>query len=206
MKTWDAPDDRLLGEDQVCAANGVPLVEFDDRSQSTVPGQLVSQWGPGNWSGSEEMKLRTMRAGAALQSNGKKLFLIYAVFSDATPSAMARVFQAYRCRYGMHLDMNALEHTYLALYRRSGSQLFVDHLIDGMSEVDQTASGGNSSPFSRLSGQQGFLFRNATQPVTKGRNDETAPCIVLGTIDCSRCCFGSGRLALRSVASARATE
>jgi len=27
---------------------------------------------------------------------------------------MARVFQAYRCRYAMHLDMNALEHTYLA--------------------------------------------------------------------------------------------
>ena len=51
---------------------------------------------------------------------------------------MARVFQAYRCDYAMLLDMNALEHTYLALYRRSGSQLFVEHLIKGMSELDKS--------------------------------------------------------------------
>ena len=82
-----------------------------------------------------------MRSGAALQTNHGKRFLIYAVFSDATPSAMARIFQAYRCDYAMLLDMNALEHTYLALYRRSGSQMFVDHLLKGMSEVDKSAAG-----------------------------------------------------------------
>ena len=54
---------------------------------------------------------------------------------------MARIFQAYRCDYAMLLDMNALEHTYLALYRRSGPQMFVDHLLKGMSEVDKSASG-----------------------------------------------------------------
>jgi hypothetical protein len=37
--------------------------------------------------------------------------------------------------------MNALEHTYLALYRRSGSQMFVDHLLKGMSAVDKSAAG-----------------------------------------------------------------
>jgi hypothetical protein len=158
MKTWDAPDDRLLAKIRYARQSGVPLVEFDNRSQSTVPGQLVNQWGPGNWSGSEDMKLRTLRAGAALQSNGKKLFLIYAVFSDATPSAMARVFQAYRCRYGMPLDMNALEHSYFALYRRSGSQLFVDYLIEGMSEVDQTASGGKVPRFLGYSDNRDFFF------------------------------------------------
>ena len=42
------------------------------------------------------------------------------------------------CRYGMLLDMNALEHTYFALYRRIGSQIFVDHLISGMSQVDKS--------------------------------------------------------------------
>ena len=41
----------------------------------------------------------------------------------------------------MLLDMNALEHTYLALYRRSGSQMFVDHLLKGMSELDKSAAG-----------------------------------------------------------------
>jgi len=158
MKTWNAQDDRLLAKIRHARQSGVPLVEFDERSQSTVPGQLVNQWGPGNWSGSEDMKLRTLRAGAALQSSGKKLFLIYAVFSDATPSAMARVFQAYRVRYGMHLDMNALEHSYFALYRRSGSQLFVDYLIDGMSEVDQTASGGKVPRFLGYSDNRDFFF------------------------------------------------
>jgi hypothetical protein len=101
MKSWEAQDDHLLPRLRYARQNGVPLVEFDDGSHSSVPGRLVKQWGPGNWSGSEEMKLRTLRAGLALQSSANKHFLIYAVFSDATPSAMARVFQAFRCRYGM---------------------------------------------------------------------------------------------------------
>jgi hypothetical protein len=50
---------------------------------------------------------------------------------------MARVFQAYHCRYAMHLDMNALEHTYLALYHRQGGHLKVQHLIKGMSVLDK---------------------------------------------------------------------
>jgi hypothetical protein len=158
MKTWDAQDDGVLPKIKHARQNGVPLVEFDEGSQATVPGRLVNKWGPGNWSGSEEMKLRTIRAGAALQSNGRKRFLIYAVFSDATPSAMARVFQAYRCRYGMHLDMNALEHTYLALYRRTGSQLFVDYLLSGMSEVDKTASGGEVPRFLGYPDNRDFFF------------------------------------------------
>jgi hypothetical protein len=141
MKTWAEADNKLLARIRHARQNGVPLIEFDFGSQSPVPGALVRLWGPGNWSGSEDMKLRTMRAGAALQRNHGKRFLIYAVFSDATPSAMARIFQAYRCDYGMLLDMNALEHTYLALYRRSGSQIFVDHLVKGMGELEKSASG-----------------------------------------------------------------
>jgi hypothetical protein len=59
---------------------------------------------------------------------------------------MARVFQAYRCDYAMLLDMNALEHTYCALYRKSGSRVSIDHLIKGMSQVDQSASSGERLP------------------------------------------------------------
>jgi hypothetical protein len=158
MKTWQAQDDGILPKIKHARQNGVPLVEFDERSQETFPGRLVNQWGPGNWSGSEEMKLRTIRAGAALQSNGRKRFLIYAVFSDATPSAMTRVFQAYRCHYAMHLDMNALEHTYLALYRRAGSQLFVNYLLTGMSEVDKTDSGGEVPRFLGYPDNRDFFY------------------------------------------------
>jgi hypothetical protein len=52
---------------------------------------------------------------------------------------MARVFQAYGCRYAMLLDMNALEHTYLALYTREDDEIVVQHLIRGMEEVDKSA-------------------------------------------------------------------
>jgi hypothetical protein len=158
MKTWDAQDDGILPKIKHARQNGVPVVEFDEKSQATVPGRLVNKWGPGNWSGSEEMKLRTIRAGVALQSNGRNRFVIYAVFSDATPSAMARVFQAYRCRYAMHLDMNALEHTYLALYRRAGSQLFVDYLLSGMSEVDKMDSGGEVPRFLGYPDNRDFFY------------------------------------------------
>lgn len=141
MKTWNEDDNQLLARIKYARQNGVPIIEWDVASQSPIPGAQVKTWGPGNWSGSEDVKLRTMRSGAAIQQNGSKRFLIYAVFTSATPSAMARVFQAYGCDYAMLLDMNALEHTYLALYRRSGSQLYVDHLIKGMAELDKSNSG-----------------------------------------------------------------
>lgn len=158
MGTWSAQDDRTLAKVRFARQNGVPLVEFDDQSQLTRPGRLVNRWGAGNWSGSEDMKLRTIRSGAAIQVNGTRLFLIYAVFSDATPSAMARVFQAYHCRYGMLLDMNALEHTYLALYRRKGEQLFVDHLIIGMSQVEQSDSNGPVPRFLGYPDNRDFFY------------------------------------------------
>jgi hypothetical protein len=110
------------------------------------------------------MQLRTIRSGAALQWNGKKRFLIYAVFSDATPSAMARVFQAYQCRYGMLLDMNALEHTYLALYRRAGPQLFVDHFISGMSQVEKLDSGKPIPRFLGYPDNRDFFFVTRRNP------------------------------------------
>jgi hypothetical protein len=135
MKTWTEADNNLLARIKYARQNGVPIVESD------APGQLVNRWGPGNWSGSEDEKLRTIRGGIALQSNHGKRFLIYAVFSDATPSAMARVFQAYQSNYAMLTDMNALEHTYCAVYRRSGSEMSVDHLLKGMSVLDQSSGG-----------------------------------------------------------------
>ena len=141
MKTWEETDNTRLSRITHARQNGVPLVEFDEASQSPVPGRLVGRWELGNWSGSEDVKLRTIRAGAAVQNRDGHRFLLYAVFSAATPSAMARVFQAYHCQYAMLLDMNALEHTYVAVYRRSGSQLAVDHLIDGMSVLDKSSAG-----------------------------------------------------------------
>ena len=99
-----------------------------------------------------------MRAGAALQEVNGKRFLLYAVFTGATPSAMARVFQAYRCRYAMLLDMNALEHTYLAIYKRQGSALSVQHLIRGMSEADKSLKGERFPRFLAYPDDRDFFY------------------------------------------------
>ena len=139
LATWAALDNELLPHIRYARQNGVPLIEYDAANGVGMPGELVNLWGPGNWSGSAEEVLRTLRAGLCLQQNGGRRFLIYGYFSAATPSAMARVFQACRCRYAMHLDMNALEHTYLALYVHRDRELVVEHLIRGMEEVDRTA-------------------------------------------------------------------
>jgi hypothetical protein len=162
MKTWSSQDDQNLSKVKYARQNGVALVEFDERSQSAAPSVYVNNWGAGNWSGSEDMRLRTIRSGAALQWNGGKRFLIYAVFTDATPSAMARVFQAYQCRYGMLLDLNALEHTYFALYRRVGAQLFVDHLISGMAQVEKNDSDGSVPRFLGYPDNRDFFYMMRT--------------------------------------------
>lgn len=137
MKTWSGADDGLLPRIRHARQNGVPLLEPREAGGPAMIGRLVGQWGPGNWSGSADEALRTLRAGACLLEQGGRRFLVYGYFSTATPRAMAQVFQAYGCQYAMHLDMNALEHTYLALYPRSGAQIGVENLVDGMSVLDR---------------------------------------------------------------------
>jgi len=137
VRTWQNEDNPHLDQVRYARQNGVPLIEYDARRKEGVPGDLVNLWGPGNWSGSANEDLRTLRAGLCLQESPQGRFLIYAYFSAATPSAMARVFQAYHCRYAMHLDMNALEHTYLAAYLHRGEARVVEHLVSGMEEVDR---------------------------------------------------------------------
>jgi len=158
LATWGDRDQPLLPHLRYARQNGVPLLEYDAVRGESVPGELVNLWGPGNWSGSAQEVLRTLRAGLCLQQNGAGRFLIYGYFSAATPSAMARVFQACRCRYAMLLDMNALEHTYLALYVHRGRQLIVEHLIRGMQEVDRTAGNEFAPRFLAVPDDRDFFY------------------------------------------------
>src|SRR5690606_34342097 len=117
MKTWeDGDNESLTPELRHARQNGVAIIDGIDESGVPVPGALVNSWGAGNWSGSIDSKQRTLRAALCHQSTEAGDYLIYGYFSSATPNAMARVFQAYQCRYAVHLDMNALEHTYFATY------------------------------------------------------------------------------------------
>jgi len=158
MKTWQMSDNKNIGRIKHARQNGVPIIEFDEGGQLSAPGPLVTRWGPGNWSGSADRKLRTLRAGAAMQVDHTGRFLLYAVFTSATPSAMARVFQAYGCRYAMLLDMNALEHTYMAVYNRDKTSLHVQHLISGMNEVDKSVAGKYIPRFMAYADNRDFFY------------------------------------------------
>jgi hypothetical protein len=143
MRTWQASDQWTFAGMKHARQNGVPIIE--PVSGEPVPGALVGNWGAGNWSGSASGEQRTVRGGVCLQEADGGRFLVYGYFSSVTPSAMARVFQAYQCQYAMLLDMNALEHTYLALYRVEDSGIQVQHLVKGMEAVDRSV-GGRSVP------------------------------------------------------------
>lgn len=164
MKTWAPADDADLSHIKYARQNGVPLIEYDEKSASSSPGPLVNNWGAGNWSGSSEEHLRTLRAGACLLGAGTQRFLVYGYFSTATPSAMARVFQAYGCRYAMHLDMNALEHTYFAVYSHIHDRIAVQHLIEGMEEVDRKGGDELAPRFLSFPDDRDFFYLTRKRP------------------------------------------
>lgn len=148
MRTWTLADNALLPEIRFARQNGVPLLERNPAGGAGIPGSLVANGDAGNWSGSVDNRLRTLRAGACMIDQGAKRFFVYAFFSTATPSAMARTFEGYGCSYAMLLDMNALEHTYFALYDRSGGKRAVEHLLPGMAVVDK--KDGSGHPMARF--------------------------------------------------------
>jgi hypothetical protein len=158
LRTWTEEDDALLPRVRDARQNGVAIVERDPVSHRTVAGSRVRDWGAGNWSGSADKKLRTLRAGVCLQETQGKSFLVYGYFSSATPSAMARVFEAVDCRYAMLLDMNALEHTYLAVYHAQGSRRLTQHLIDGMGVVDGAKDGQPLPRFVSVADNRDFFY------------------------------------------------
>ena len=163
MKTWTADDGPLLPHIQFARQNGVPLIDYHHNSGISSPGALVDNWGAGNWSGSNDERLRTLRAGLCLQVTGRARYLVFGFFSTATPSAMARVFQAYGCRYAMHLDMNALEHTYFAIYTLSNGRIVVQHLIEGMAEVDRKGGDELAPRFLSFPDDRDFFYLTRKQ-------------------------------------------
>ena len=71
---------------------------------------------------------------------------------------MARVFQAAGCSYAMQLDINAVEHTYLAVYRPEGPTLLTEHLINGMSVVDGSKDGKPLPRFVGVADNRDFFY------------------------------------------------
>ena len=99
-----------------------------------------------------------MRAGVCLQETQQTRYLVYAYFSNATPSAMARVFQAYGCHYAMQLDINAPILTYLAVYAGDNEAQPVEYLVQAMSEADRNLDGMPVPRFIGLPDSRDFFY------------------------------------------------
>lgn len=142
LRTWTDTAPEAVDDVLHLRQTGLPLVHSPDGVP--VPGDRVTKWAEGNWSGSAEGRLRALRAGLCLIEDGDRRFLVYGYFTGATPSTMAWAFLAHGCSYGLLTDMNALEHTYLAFYDPpvDGQRPRPRHLDTGMSVLDVTRSSG----------------------------------------------------------------
>jgi len=158
MRTWRNDDNALLKDIRHARQNGVAIIDWDEQLKAPVPGRFVGSWHLGNWSGSQDSAQRALRAGACLQENQGRQYLIYGYFSGATANSMARVFQSYGCRYALHLDMNALEHTYLALYSSTGKDFGIQYLITGMNVLDREVNGAIIPRFVGTPDNRDFFF------------------------------------------------
>jgi hypothetical protein len=158
MKSWTRSDDALLERVRFARQNGVPLLERDPRTGRVAPGPLVGRWGEGNWGGSQDSRLRSIRAGAGLQESAGRRFLVFGYFSSATPSAMALVLASFGCQYAMHLDMNAPEHTYLAVYRAREGKLDVEHLVRDMGVLDKKSGDTTIPRFLAYADNRDFFY------------------------------------------------
>lgn len=161
MRTWQEEDNFLLPRIRFARQNGVALIEPSDDGGAPVAGEHVRSWMLGNWSGSAEAQLRTLRAGACMREADGRQVLLYGVFSSATPSGMTRVFQAYGCDYAMLLDMNALDLTYAAIYTRQpgGEGFETFHLDQRMAESDTRQRDGTTiARFVEYSDSRDFIY------------------------------------------------
>jgi hypothetical protein len=158
MKTWSDADAADLWRVRHARQNGPPVLAPDPVTGEVLPGELVDSWARGNWSGSVTGDQRSVRSGLCLQESDGRRFLVYSYFSGATPSAMADTDAAYGCSYGILLDMNALEHTYLAIDVVEGGQLHVEHLVTGMEVLDKTKRGKTWPRFTGYADNRDFFY------------------------------------------------
>lgn len=138
LLTWTSRDPEALQGVLHLRQTGLPLVETGPDGVAR-PGDKVSRWAEGNWSGSAEGRLRALRAGLCLIEDGDRRTLVYGYFTGATPSLMSYAFLAYGCDYALLTDMNALEHTYLAFQDREAGVRTPRHLDTGMAVLDVAA-------------------------------------------------------------------
>jgi hypothetical protein len=151
--TWPEDGSTLLPQMAYGRQNCISIIEGVDSNNIGVPNPLVNDWGAGSWSGDQNGNVVTLRSSLAIQESNGGRFLLFAYFTGATPSTMARVFQAYQCNYAMLLDMNTSNYCYAALYARDA-----DGNLTGAEYLQKDMQRGNGSD-----GSLKFLQKNDTR-------------------------------------------
>jgi hypothetical protein len=77
-----------------------------------------------------------MRAGVCVLPADGTSYLVYGVFSAATPHAMATAFRAFGCSDAALLDMNAPVLVYGAVYHAEEGRVMAEHLTRPMAAGD----------------------------------------------------------------------
>jgi len=145
LKRWAAQDSEKLPRIKHIRQNGVPLLHRNEDGQG-IPGKWVRHWGAGNWSGTVDKKLRAPRGAACIIETPKDNHMVYSYFSGATPSAMARVFQAYGCNFAIHLDMNSPGQSYASLFAAQGNGIPSIDIELLMTDMHAYMGGKKTSP------------------------------------------------------------
>jgi hypothetical protein len=165
LETWTAERDALSPQVRFARQNGVSLLEASAETGEPETNPLVLRWTGGNWASSPDAKLRSLRAAASVVERNGTRYLVYSWFSDATPSAMAATLMSYGMEYSMLLDMNALEHTYMAVYEPTDAGPRPRHLVTGMSVLDRTDDEGHVLPrFLAFPDNRDFFTLSRRQP------------------------------------------
>ena len=140
LLTWPADDKAILPQLRGARQNCLPLIDgYNDETKMPIPGQYLKSQGLGAWSGDKDGNFLTIRSGIGIQEFEGRKYLMFGYFTGATPSSMARVFQAYGCRYAMVLDINTANYGYLALYLHDDTGA-----INGVEHLNTDMASGNS--------------------------------------------------------------
>lgn len=145
MTTWQEKDNALLPRVGHREQTACRSIEMDIASATAVPGRLVANWGAGDWSGSQDRKLRTMRSGVALRRFGRKaVSLLRGLLVGDPVGDGARVPGLPLPVHDAARHERARAHVPRVLPGRRPVGV-VEYLMKGMREVDTTVSTSTKS-------------------------------------------------------------
>ncbi|MDI9409406.1 MAG: hypothetical protein QM523_09205 [Candidatus Pacebacteria bacterium] len=101
IKAWQDSDRATIAPNlQFARQNGFMIVE-----NGGVAPMVYKR--SGNWNGNDLWPQTQVRSGICIQKTNGRDYLIYGLFSGATPITMARVFIAYGCDQAMQLEIGS---------------------------------------------------------------------------------------------------